>query len=206
MSRMRGALLAALLASFSATAALAQDGVLKPKVLWPTSWRTYHSRAYCYTIKLPFSGAELDTTDPASVRVRITRARDPVTYRDVAVSWVFVVTATPNPAGLKPDRWLEPGSGAPDASAGIPKVVEILKRRNLPLAGRTASFKQVEGAGQRMDAYFVAHGGSMYGVSHTALDFEHQALLKSHRPTFEWLLDSFEIEDPSICRVAGAGP
>lgn len=212
MFRTRGALLAALLVPVLASGALAQSGIPKPNPSWPPASRPYHNPAYCYSIRIPVSGAELDTTDLANVRVTITRAKDPISGRDVAVSWVFLVTATPNPAGVKQDRWLEPGSGTPDASSGIADVVEILKRRNLPFAGHTASFKQVEGSGQRRDVYYVAHKGYMYGVSYPVLDLDHQEVLKASLPTiafsgsvFEWLLDNFELDDPATCRIASTG-
>jgi hypothetical protein len=202
---MRGALLTALLASFLPSGAPAQDLTQRPKPLWPTAWRNYHSRTYCYSIKFPISGAELDTTDQASVKVRITRARHPLTGADVPVSWVFLVTVTPNPAGVTPDHWLEPGSGTPDTSSGIAQIVEILWRRNLNIAGRTGIRKQVEGSGQRRNACFIAHKGYMYGVSYPVLDLDHQEVLKASLPTIEWWLDNFELDDPAACRIAVKG-
>ena len=206
MNRRRGALLAALLAPVLVCGARAQTATVKPTIVFPTAWHEYRSRAYCYTVRLPVD-AVLDTTDPAAVRVTMTRTgNDPKTGRVVKPKWVFIITVTPNPAGVPLARWVEPESGTPEASSGLAEITEILRRRDLSIDGHPAIRKQVEGSGERRDACFVARGGYMYGLSYPVVDVDNPSVLKEQMPTFDWVIETFAFADPAKCRAAGTSP
>jgi len=207
MNGRRGALLAALLVPVLVSGAGAQSATVKPKtIVFPTEWHEYQNWVYCYSVKLPVD-AVLDTTDPARIRVTMTRTgNDPKTGRVVTPKWVFWITATPNPKGVSVTHWVEPGSDTPDASSGLAEITEIMRRRDFSIDGHKAIRKQVEGSGERRDACFVAHGAYMYGLSYPVVDVDNQSVLQDELPTFYWVIEQFQFADPARCKVTAAGP
>jgi hypothetical protein len=124
----------------------------------------------------------------------------------VRPSWEFLITVTPNPEGITRDQWLEPGSKAPAASTGMATIVEILKRRDTRVGGRSAIMKRIEGDGQRRDVYFIPYAGRMYALSYPILDLEHQEILDTQSQILETVLGTFHFADPKHGQPGSAGP
>jgi hypothetical protein len=164
----------------------------------PSDWRVYQSSAYCYTIRLPVS-AVLDTTDPANVRVRLSRAgAHPETGREVLATWHFDIAVAPNRQGDTPDDWLRSAHGAPDAGS-------IVGREDVQVARRKALRIRVDGLEERRDVSLVASGRQMYALSYPVVDLTFADLLKDEMPTFKWIVSTFSFTDPSACTPRSRG-
>jgi hypothetical protein len=191
-----------LLAPGLAGAALAAaQGAGQPPVLSPLAWRMYVNPAYCYAIRLPVT-AQLDTTDLASIKVRLTRAGVDEQGREVTPAWRFDIVVTPNPRGIALEDWLEAGSGTPVESSGLPEIVDISQRADVLVGRRPGLRKRVEGADQRRDVFLVTNAGRMYALSYPVLDLAYPGLLKEEMPTFRWILSTFMFSDRGGCSPA----